>query len=192
MTMAPDLRKFALTVHVIVSVSWAGAVAAFLVLAIAGFVSPDTQLVRGSYLAMDLTYGSVVVPLGLASLVTGLISSLGTEWGLLRHYWVLAKLVLTVPASVLMLVHVQPVRHMASVAGSTMRSGADLSGLRMHLVVYAGAALLVLLVATALSTYKPRGRTWHGARRQAQNHDDGSPLSRHGRLNPRSTSLGHL
>ena len=36
---------------------------------------------------------------------------------------------------------------------------ADLGGLRIRLTAYAVAALLVLLVATALSTYKPRGRT---------------------------------
>ncbi len=164
MTMALELRKFALTVHVIVSVGWAGGVAAFLALAIAGLVSPDIQLVRASYLAMDLTYRTVVIPSGLASLGTGLVSSLATEWGLLRHYWVLAKLVLSIPAAILMLVHVQPVGHMAgAAAAATMLSNSDLSGLRMQLVIYAGTALLVLLVATALSTYKPRGRTGYGA-----------------------------
>jgi hypothetical protein len=168
MIMALDLRKFALTVHVIVSVGWAGAVAAFLALAVAGLVSPDIQLVRASYLAMDLTYRTVVIPLGLASLGTGLVSSLATEWGLLRHYWVVVKLVLSIPAAILMLVHVGPVAHMAGTAAATMLSSDDLSGLRMQLVFYAGAALLVLLVATALSTYKPRGRTWYGARKLEQ------------------------
>ena len=162
MTMPPDLRKFALTAHVIASVSWAGAVAAFLALATAGLVSLDAQLVRASYLAMDLTYRAVVIPLGLASLATGLVSSLVTEWGLLRHYWVLAKLLLTIPASILMLVHIEPVRHMAGVAAATMLPSAELSRLQMQLIVYAGAALLVLLAATVLSTYKPRGRTGYG------------------------------
>ena len=47
----------------------------------------------------------------------------------------------------------------------TIRSGADLGGLRIQLVTYAGAALLVLLVATALSMYKPRGWTRYGWRK---------------------------
>src|SRR5215469_4969672 len=164
MTMAPQLRKFALTLHVIVSVGWAGSVAGFLALAIMGLASPEIEHVRASYLAMDLTYRSVVIPLGLASLVTGLVSSLGTEWGLLRHYWVLVKLLLTIPASILMLMHM----HLASMAAAETLSNADLSRLRFQLVVYASAALLVLLVATALSTYKPRGRTWYGARKLEQ------------------------
>src|SRR6266700_1571983 len=104
MTLTAGLRKFALTLHVVASVGWIGAVAVFLALAVVGLVSPDIAHVRASYVAMDLTYESVIIPLGLASLVTGVISSLGTEWGLFRYYWVLVKLLLTVPAIMLMLV----------------------------------------------------------------------------------------
>src|SRR5258708_33268740 len=140
MIMALDLRSLTLTVDVIVSVGWAGAVAAFLARTVAGLVSPDIQLVRASYLAMDLTYRIVVIPLGLASLGTGLVSSLATEWGLLRHYWVLAKLVLSIPAAILMLVHVHPVCPMAPPPLPTLLSSDDLSGLRIQVVLYAGAA----------------------------------------------------
>ncbi|MCY9666404.1 hypothetical protein M5X11_15785 [Paenibacillus alginolyticus] len=83
MAMRPHVRKFALTVHVTSSVGWLGAVAVFLVLAIAGLTSTDAQLVRAVYLAMELTTRFVIVPMCLASLLTGLISSLGTEWGLI-------------------------------------------------------------------------------------------------------------
>jgi hypothetical protein len=162
--MAPDLRKFALTVHVVTSVGWVGVVASFLALAIAGLVSAEVQFARASYVAMDFTYPSVVVPLGLASLATGIISSLGTDWGLFRHYWVLVKLLLTVVAVLLMLVHMQPVGNMAAVAAEKTLFDADLAGLRIQLVAYAGAALAALVFVTALSTYKPRGRTGYGAR----------------------------
>lgn len=50
-------------------------------------MSPDAQIVRAVYLAMDLTARFVIVPLCLASLLTGLVSSLGTSWGLFQHYW---------------------------------------------------------------------------------------------------------
>ena len=165
LTLAPGLRKFALTVHVVTSVSWVGVVASFLALAIAGLVSAEAEFARASYVAMDFTYRSVVVPLGLVSLATGIISSLGTDWGLFRHYWVLLKLLLTVVAVLLMLVHMQPVGHMAAAAAEKTSTDADLAGLRIQLVVYAGAALVALVFATALSTYKPRGRTGYGARK---------------------------
>jgi hypothetical protein len=163
--LPPGFRKLALTAHVAVSIGWAGIVAGFLALAIAGLVSSDVQVVRASYVAMDLTYRMVVIPLGLASLTTGVISSLGTDWGLLRHYWVVVKLLLTIPTVCLMLVHVQPVRYAAYAATATMLADADPGGLRVQLVVYAVAALFVLLTATVLSTYKPRGRTRYGARK---------------------------
>ena len=120
---------------------------------------------RAAYLAMDLTYWYVIVPLGLASLLSGLVSSLGSEWGLFRHYWVLVKLLLTIPLTILLLVHTRPVSYMASVGVQRALSGADLGGLRIQLAAYAVAALLVLIAATTLSVYRPRGMTKYGARR---------------------------
>lgn len=74
------------------------------------------------------------------------------------------KLVLTTPAIILMLVHIEPVRRAARMAAATMWPGADPSGLRLQIAGEASAALVALLVATALSTYKPRGRIGHSAR----------------------------
>src|SRR5207247_2220051 len=96
MIMRPRLRKFALTVHVSTSVGLLGAIAAFLALAIAGLVSQDEDMVRAAYLAMDLIARLVIVLLAIVSLLIGIIQSLGTPWGLFRHYWVVAKLLLTV------------------------------------------------------------------------------------------------
>jgi hypothetical protein len=82
---------------------------------------------------------------------------------LFRHYWIVVKLLLTFPAVGLMLVHLQPVAYAARVASTTLW-GDDFAGLRLQLVAYAVAALVVLLTATGLSIYKPRGRTLYGAR----------------------------
>jgi hypothetical protein len=90
-TMSPQLRKLAFTAHVTSSVGWLGAVAAFLGLSIIGLTSAEAGTVRAVYLAMEATGWYVLIPLSLASLLTGLIQSLGTRWGLLRHYWVFAK-----------------------------------------------------------------------------------------------------
>jgi len=166
MIMPPRLRKFALTAHVIFSVGWLGAVVAFLALAIAGLASDDPLLVRATYIAMDLTGWYVILPWCLASLLTGLISSLATSWGLFRQYWVLFKLLMTVPYTLMLLVHMQPITYVASVASETTLSAPDLHGLRIQLIVEAGAAFVVLVVATALSVYKPKGATRYGWRKQ--------------------------
>ncbi|MFJ2592226.1 hypothetical protein [Streptomyces erythrochromogenes] len=164
----PRLRKFTLTLHVTSSVGWLGAVAAFLALAVAGLTSSSPQTVRGAYLAMDVVGWYVIVPFSAACLLTGLVQSFGTVWGLLRHYWVIAKLLITVVATVLLLVHMQPVGHLADAAARAALAGGELQGMRIQLIADAAAALLVLLTAAALSVFKPRGVTRYGRRRRGQ------------------------
>lgn len=164
--MAPSLRKFALTAHVSSSVGLLGAIAGFLALAIAGLTSQDARMVRAAYLAMELTAWFFIVPLAFASLLTGIVQSLGTPWGLFRHYWVLVKLLLTVFATSVLLLKLELIDYVAGVASETALSSADLHAARTELMLHAAGGLLVLLVPMALSVYKPRGMTRYGWRRQ--------------------------
>src|SRR5215211_2307555 len=163
MTMPPGLRKFALAAHLIVSVGWIGAVIGYLALGVATVTSRDAQTVRAAWIAMELTGWYVIVPLALAALLTGLIMSLGTTWGLFRHYWVLISLVLTIFATIVLLLHMPTVSALADVARKA--DGAHLSGLGGDLF-HPGVGLLVLLVITVLNVYKPRGVTPYGWRKQ--------------------------
>jgi hypothetical protein len=166
MIMTPGLRKAALTAHVISSIGWFGAVSAFLALAIAGMTSQDAQLVQSAYLVMGLTTWFVIVPLALASLLTGVVSSLGTKWGLFRYYWIVAKLLLTILATLILLVHTQPIDLLVGAAAKTTVLSANLYRTQLQMVVASGGALVVLLVLTVLSYYKPRGMTPYGQRKQ--------------------------
>ena len=163
--MSPGARRFALTAHVATSVGWLGAVSGFLVLAVSGLTNRDAQTVRAVYVAMELLGWCLIVPLSFTSLLSGIIQALGTPWGLLRHYWVLIKLLITPLSTLVLLVHMQPIEHVAEVARHTFMSQADLSATRVQIVVDAAAGAVVLLVATALSVYKPRGLTPYGQRR---------------------------
>jgi hypothetical protein len=166
MIMPPRLRKFALTAHVTSSVGWLGAVAAFLALAIVGLTSQDGQTVRGAYLVMEPAARLVLVPLAFASVITGLVTSLGTTWGLFRHYWVLFKLLINVFATVVLLIYMQTFSVMADVAADP---SADLALVRnASPMIHSLLALLVLLVATVLAVYKPRGMTRYGRRTQRE------------------------
>ena len=163
MTMTPRLRKLALTVHVTSSVGWLGAVVAFLALAIVGLTSQDAQTVRAAYLAAVPITWYVLVPLAVASLLTGLTSSLGSPWGLFRHYWVLITLALTIVATSILLLHMPTVSTLANVARGS--DGAESGGLGGDLF-HAVGGLLVLLLITVLNVYKPRGLTPYGWRKQ--------------------------
>lgn len=169
MTMTPAVRKLALTAHITASVGWLGAVVGFLALAVAGLTSQDEATVRAVYLAMEITGWAVLVPLSIASLVTGVVQSLGTVWGLFRHYWVLVKLAITVLATAVLLMYTRTLDHLAGAAAQPAAAGDDLGVLpSASPLVHAGAALLVLLVAAVLSVYKPRGLTPYGWRQQQQ------------------------
>lgn len=166
MTMRPGLRKLALTAHVVSSVGWLGAVAAFLALAVAGLASDNANTVRSAYVAAGTITWAVIVPLCAAALVTGLIQSLGTTWGLFRHYWVLIKLLLTVAASLLLLLHTTAVDYMANVAAVTAFGPGDFRRIRVQLVADASLGLFALIVTTTLSVFKPQGLTPYGFRRR--------------------------
>jgi len=167
--MSPRIRKFALTAHLTSSVGWLGAVAVFLALAVVGLTSRDARTVRGVYLVMEPTAWLILVPLSFASLLTGVVMSLGTAWGLFRHYWVLFKLLLTVFATIILLIYMGTFRQMAGGAADPI---ADLRVIRNPSpVLHAVLALLVLLVATVLAVYKPQGITAYGRRKQREERD---------------------
>jgi hypothetical protein len=101
----------------------------------------------------------VIVPLGLASLLTGLVQSLGTAWVLFRHYWVLLKFVLTVIATVLLLLHMTLADRLADTTNQTGFCTSRLYGLRIQIIADAAAAVVLLIVNTVLSVHKPSGKT---------------------------------
>jgi hypothetical protein len=167
MIMAPGLRKLALTVHVACSVGLLGAIAGFFALGIAGLGSRDPALLRSAYPAMELTTWFAIVPLAVAALLTGLLQALGTPWGLIRHYWVLAKLLLTLLATLVLLLQLEPIGYLADAVTEPSFAADHLLPLRLSLVwPHAGGGLLVLLATVALSVYKPRGWTRHGWRKR--------------------------
>ena len=166
MIMSPRLRKFALAAHVTFSVGWIGAVAAFVILSVAGLARPSAQVVRAAYLAMEPITWFVIIPMAFASLLTGIVSSLGTRWGLFRYYWVVVKLLITILSTIILLVHVQPIETLAGAAAKTSAMGADYHSAQILMVTASCAALVALLVLTVLSVYKPRGVTPYGSRKQ--------------------------
>ncbi|MGI8520413.1 MAG: DUF2269 domain-containing protein [Actinomycetota bacterium] len=165
MVLTPRLRKFALSAHLTFSVGWIGAVLAYLGLGVGAVTSQDVQTVRAAWIAMELTGWYVIVPLALASLLTGLVMALGTKWGLFRHYWVLFSFALTILATVVLLLHMPTVSSIADQAQEA--EGTSLDGLGGDLL-HPGIGLVVLLVVQVLNLYKPPGMTRYGWRKQQE------------------------
>ena len=179
MTMAPRFRKFVLTAHVTLSVGSLGAVAVFLLLAVTGLTSQDAQVVRAAYIGSGLIAWYIILPLVLVSLLIGVFQSLTTPWGLFRHYWVLAKLLLTVLTIIVLLLQMEGITYIAGVAADRTLSGSELLGLRHSMWNHATGGLVVLIVLVALSIYKPRGLTRYGWRKHHEQPNAPSQADRH-------------
>ncbi|MEV0898172.1 DUF2269 domain-containing protein [Actinoplanes sp. NPDC049802] len=161
--MKPAVRRGLLVVHIAASVGWIGAIAASLALAVVAFVTTDPAVAGAVYRVLEPLAWAALVPFSFAALVTGVIQSLVSPWGLIRHYWVLFKLVLNVFAVAVLLLYMQT---LAGFARAAAGGGAAVPSLSP--VVHAAAAIVLLLIALVLSVFKPRGLTTWGYRRQVE------------------------
>lgn len=149
-------------VHISASVGWIGAIVAFLVLAVQGINANNTVSMKAAYLAMAWTSCYALVPFGAVAFVSGILESLSTAWGLLRYYWIVIKLMLTIGANIALWLHMQPILALASTASNSFGRIPSLDHAREQLIVDACVALTLLLTMTALSVVKPRGMTAMG------------------------------
>jgi hypothetical protein len=148
--LSPSVRRAVLTVHIIASVGLLGDCAAVLAINVRAATTGDPALAASSYdlLAMfSVVFG---IPLSFTALGTGLVLGLGTKWGVLRHRWVTAKLVLLVTVILAGALVLGP-------ATAAMRDGAG-SGNQTLLILASAYDVLVLALATGLSVFKPGRR----------------------------------
>ena len=132
---------------------------------------------RGSGLAQAVTRTTVspratvmeplawysLIPLAIASLLTGVVQAVATPWGLFRHYWVLFKLIITVVATIVLFSYMPTFAGMADGAGGPATNRPHLEPYGTSVLLHGGLALAGLLLATVLSVYKPRGTLRTGA-----------------------------
>ena len=136
------------------SVGWFGIALGVALCGLAAARTADAGLTRALYRTMAVTPW-VSIPTGLVAIGTGVLLSLGTIYGLVRYWWVAAKITIAaaiVPTDALL---VARAAHNAAVSGSAS-----------HVLYGATIAHVVVLgVATVLSVFKPWGRTPMGRRR---------------------------
>lgn len=163
------MRKATLLAHILASVSWIGIDAVLLVLAVTGFTSDEPGTIAASYVAMHRFGVILLLPVGLASLGTGLLLGVGSRWGVLRYRWVVCKLVINVVLTTLVAVLLRP--RLAEAASASAVADAAISerlaGLSIDLLFPPIVSLVTLVTAATLSFYKPWGPTAYGRRRIA-------------------------
>ena len=150
--MNASLRKSLLTMHIVSSAGWIGALLAFLALALADSAGADTRAREATAYAMALITWKVILPLCVLSVASGLAQAL--EGPLLRSYWVLFKALIGAVATGVLLLKLQPIQALPQLHSA----GAEAAGgLRLSLIVHAVGGLVLLLGSAVLGIYRPPG-----------------------------------
>ncbi len=162
--LARPQRRALLCLHVIASVGWLGASAVMLTLSLTAWASDSGETVASAYWAEHLVGPLLLLPLSLLSLASGVLLGLGSPWGLVRHVWVLVKLVLT---TVAVLLTPFVLLHQIDLAYAHSRNGlAGLGQVPRNLRDAGIVSTALYTFVTVVSVLKPWGLTrWGRARR---------------------------
>ncbi|NDU73678.1 DUF2269 family protein [Actinomadura sp. DSM 109109] len=156
----PRIRKTVTVVHVVSSVALLGEVWGLVLLNLTATLTADGTLAHSAYRLMGVLVFGGGIPLSLTALATGVALATGSPWGLARHYWVLAKLVLLVLVVLAGMLLFTP----EALADATAGGAAPDAGRQWEQVAVVSCQLAMLITATALSVFKPRGRVGRRAR----------------------------
>lgn len=168
----PRARKALTAAHVIASASWVGITAVIVAMAVVAMTTRDADVMLVTYRLME-TFDLTLLPwANFAATLSGIALGIVTPWGLLRHYWVAIKLVISVSILALAFgyLHNALVSAAADAERLTTASGQapDLGALPTAVLAGFAFALVNLLAAMLLSLYKPGGRTRRGRRMTAR------------------------
>jgi hypothetical protein len=151
--LPPRPRKVVLLVHIVASVALVGEVWGLVLLNLSATLTGDAALAHAAYRLMTPLVFAGGIPLSFISLLSGIVLGLGTRWGVLRHFWVAAKLVLLIATILVGALLSNP----EDLAAATLNGAAPGAARQWGQVAAVGGQLLMLLTATALSVFKPRG-----------------------------------
>jgi len=144
------MRRAILFVHIACSVALLGDVACFLAVSVRAATTDDPALATASYELLEMFSLVFGIPLSFGALLSGLALTTVTKWGVRKHRWVLAKLVVIVSVIFVGALVLGP---------STVAARDGDEAARLALILGSGYDVLALSLATGLSVYKPRLRS---------------------------------
>ncbi len=150
-------RHTVLTVHIAASVALLGGVLGLAAIGLAARGAAPAAA-QQSYEIASMFSMAFGIPLSLISLVSGIVLGLGTQWGLLRHWWVTVKLGAIVAVMAVGALLIGP-------AEGRLIDGPITSSDEWLIVAGAGVQAALLTGSTALSVFKPGRRRPTSARR---------------------------
>ncbi|WP_369211484.1 DUF2269 domain-containing protein [Streptomyces flavofungini] len=164
MKLSRPARRVTLVVHAVGAAGWLGLTLGLVALALTALSTESHAATEAAVRSMKVFTDWLVLPIALLTLLSGLLLSLGTPWGLARHRWVHTKFWLTLVATAASAFALRPGINdaVATVAaGDPVTDAADLAA---GPLVSLGAYVFM----TVLSVLKPWGLTRRGRKRRDQ------------------------
>ena len=152
------MRRAVLTVHIVSAGAWIGI---DVVLGVLVFTAMATSSVRTEALCYQALELFAVWPLftaGVVSLISGIVLGLGSNYGLVRYWWVAVKLALNLLLSSLVLLALRPGVYEAATHGDALAAGRPTDTSVDQLAFPPIVSGVALVTATILAVYKPWGR----------------------------------
>lgn len=165
--IAPRARKVLFTAHVAISVAWLGVVGCQFTLATAIWVSRDAGVQYAGFTMMALLDNVFLGVTSTFAVITGLVTAVGTRWGLLQRRWVATKFWATLAVQMVGfgVIHQSISKgNLIETAGSAPVRTAETDSLGVLLSCVTGTAMLTLVTMVILSVFKPWGLTRRGRR----------------------------
>ena len=161
-TLSRPWRRAVLVAHIVSAGAWIGVDVMVAVLVLTGWFAPAVELRSLAYRALAEFILLPMLVSGLLTLITGLALGLGTTWGLLRYWWVAAKLAINLALCTAMVVVLAPGMPAIGEYGRDLLTGAT-DDLRVVSLFFPPAvSLTALTFAVALAVVKPWGRIRRG------------------------------
>lgn len=170
--MSRQVYRVALVAHIALAVGWLGVDLALFALAVVGSTTGDPETLRACYVAMRVLGKVVIIPISLLAILSGLLLALGSRWGLLRYYWVMAKLGVAVLAALLSIFALrgriaEAVDAVTGVPAGSLTSD-TVGSVGTTLIIAPAVAATLYVINIVLSIVKPWSRT---ARARTDAHD---------------------
>ena len=152
-------RRIVRAAHIVFSGGWLGLVVGMLTLGLSAVLTTDPLFALVSYTIME-RFGVAIPVFAIGSILTGVALSVATAWGLLRHWWIVVKVVVAVVTVVSAVALGNGWRRQA-----VEELGDPAVGAWGWLLVACAIGHLVLLgAATLISVARPWGPTPRGRR----------------------------
>ncbi|MBM7553354.1 hypothetical protein [Thalassobacillus pellis] len=158
MNLSIKPRRWLLIFHLLFCAIMFGNMVTFLLLSIAASSTEDSNLMEACYQIMHLLSETSVRASTFATIITGVLLSVWTKWGLFKYYWILAKEGLTLLLFGLNVwaMEAWTNRALTKVTSTTFPTTSAI--VQLDLWVGIILQLFTLILIFAISVFKPWGR----------------------------------